>query len=104
MLFAVTGFALLLRSLFARTFTSAAIALPNGNYVVIGWLGMGALICFLYAILYYTGEKLLKLNVPISLSLLHLLIAALTVVGFGIGTTQVWAMYHLNDLQRLRIA
>jgi len=83
LLFVIAGGAFAIYSLFTRPSAAPVIDLPNGTSFTVGWLSVGALICFLYAILYFTGVRLLQLEVPIYLALAHLLITVLAVLGLN---------------------
>src|ERR1700758_2203397 len=51
--------------------------------VELSWLGIGVLLCLLYAILYYVSAKFLNRRVSLGLSLFHLLITLSAVFGLG---------------------
>jgi hypothetical protein len=57
--------------------------MARSHYVELSWLGVGVLVCLLYAILYYVSATFLNLSVSLGLSLLHLLITLSAVFGFG---------------------
>ena len=57
--------------------------MARSHYVELSWLGVGVLVCLLYAILYYVSAKFLNLSVSLGLSLLHLLITLSAVFGLG---------------------
>ena len=57
--------------------------MARSHYVELSWLGVGVVVCLLYAILYYVRAKFLNLSVSLGLSLLHLLIRLSAVFGLG---------------------
>jgi ribose/xylose/arabinose/galactoside ABC-type transport system permease subunit len=59
------------------------IDLPRGHYILFSWLGVGVLVCFLYAVIYYLIAKLLRGSISFGLSLLHLLITLSAVIGLS---------------------
>ena len=63
---------------------SPIIILDAGRHdVELSWLGIGMLLCLLYAILYYVSAKFLNLSVSLGLSLFHLVITLSAVFGLG---------------------
>jgi hypothetical protein len=72
----------------------------RGHYVQLSWLGVGVLVCLIYALMYYLSAKIMNLNVSPRLSLLHLLITLSSVFGFGqlhyigVGTEQSPTTYN----------
>ena len=76
--------------LFAVARVFAARPLPpiigfmaGSHYVDLSWLGVGVLVCLLYAMLYYVSARFLNLSVSLGLSLLHPLITLSAVFGLG---------------------
>jgi len=60
------------------------IAVAVGRHdVALSWLGIGVLLCLLYAVLYYVSAKFLNLSISLGLSLFHLLITLSAVFGLG---------------------
>jgi hypothetical protein len=57
--------------------------MARSHYMELSWLGVGVLVCWLYAILYYVSAQFLNLSVSLGLSLLHLLVTISAVFGLG---------------------
>ena len=57
--------------------------MARSHYVELSWLGVGVLVCLLYAILYYVSAQFLNLSVSLGLSLVHLLVTLSAVFGLG---------------------
>jgi len=87
LLFAAAGILFALASLFAsRGVTPGIDVFVHGTYFVVGHihlLGIGALVCSLYAGLYYVSLRVLHLTLSMPLSLVHFAITLLASVGLG---------------------
>jgi len=84
MLFLIAGIALALARLFAiRTPTPVVFFIAGRRYMEFSWLGVGVLVCFLYAILYWLSVKFLHVRISLGLSLLHLVVTLSAVIGLA---------------------
>src|SRR5262245_27273126 len=82
--FLITGILFAFASVLATQPLPPIIAIAAGRYdVELSWLGIGVLLCLLYAILYFVSAKFLNLSVSLGLSVFHLLITLLAVFGLG---------------------
>jgi hypothetical protein len=82
--FLIAGISFAVARVFAtRPLPPVIGVMARSHYVELSWLGVGVLVCLLYAILYYVSAKFLNLSVSLGLSLLHLLITLSAVFGFG---------------------
>ena len=76
--------------------------MARSHYVELSWLGVGVLVCLLYAILYYVSAQFLNLSVSLGLSLVHFLVTLSAVFGLGqlhyigIRTEQSPTSYNVN--------
>jgi hypothetical protein len=88
------------RSFAARPLPPIVGFVAGSHYVEVSWLGVGVLVCLLYAMLYYVSAKFLNLRLSLGLSLLHLLITLSAIFGFaqlhyiGMGTEQRPTSYN----------
>ena len=84
MLFVIAGLAFAVRRWFAtQPHTPITSVVVQSHYVELSWLGVGVVVCLLYAILYYMVAKFLNLSVSPGLSLVHLLITLSAIIGLG---------------------
>jgi hypothetical protein len=84
MLFLIAGLAFAVRRWFAtRPPTPITFVVVQSHYVELSWLGVGVVVCLLYATLYYMATKFLDLSISLGLSLVHLLITLLAIIGLG---------------------
>jgi hypothetical protein len=82
--FLIAGTLFAVSSVHATGLVPPIIAVAAGRHdVELSWLGIGVLLCLLYAILYYVSAKFLNLSVSLILSLFHLLITVSAVFGLG---------------------
>jgi heme/copper-type cytochrome/quinol oxidase subunit 1 len=88
-LFAAAGILFAVASLFAARGVTPGIDVfvhVHGSYFVVGHihlLGIGTLVCLLYAGLYYVSLRVLHLTLSMPLSLVHFAITLLASVGLG---------------------
>jgi hypothetical protein len=83
MLFLIVGLAFAVRLWFALPPTPIISVVVQSHYVELGWLGVGVVVCLLYAILYHMAARFLNLSISLGLSLVHLLITLSAIVGLG---------------------
>ena len=83
MLFLIAGLAFGVRRWFATPPTPITFVVVQSHYVELSWLGVGVVVCLLYAILYYVASKFLNLSISLSLSLVHLLFTLSAIIGLG---------------------
>ena len=83
MLFLIAGLAFAVRRWFALPPTPIISVVVQSHYVELSWLGVGVVVCLLYAILYYMAARFLHLSISLGLSLVHLLITLSAIVGLG---------------------
>ncbi len=72
-LFLIAGLAFAVRRWFALPPTPITSVVVQRHYVELSWLGVGVVVCLLYAILYYMAARFLNLSISLGLSLIHLL-------------------------------
>jgi len=84
MLFLIAGVAFGVRRWFAtRPPIPIVFVAGQSHYIELSWLGVGVVVCLLYAILYYVAAKFPNLSISLGLSLVHLLITLSAIIGLG---------------------
>jgi hypothetical protein len=57
--------------------------MARGRFLELSWLGVGMLVCSLYAMLYFASARFLNRSVSMGLWLVHLLITLAALFGLG---------------------
>jgi len=85
MAFLIAGIAFVVARLFATGVPTPIVGIdvPRSHYILFSSVGVGVLVCFLYAVLYCISAKFLRVSIPLGLSLLHLLITLSAVIGLS---------------------
>lgn len=83
--FLIAGIVLAVKRLFATRAPTPVVFffIEGSRYIEFSWLGVGALVCFLYAILYCVSAKFLRVRISLGWSLFHLLFTLSAVIGLG---------------------
>jgi len=85
MAFLIAGLAFGVARLFVTGVPTPIVGIdvPRSHYILFGWVGVGVLVCLLYAVLYCISAKFLHVSIPLGLALLHLLITLSAVIGLS---------------------
>jgi hypothetical protein len=83
--FLIAGIAFAVARQFATRVPTPIVGIdvPRSHFILFSWLGVGVVVCFLYAVLYYISAKFLRVSISLGLFLLHLLITLSAVIGLS---------------------